>query len=65
MRHRTVVQSYTDNWKSNNLILGEGPTSGINDSTGEAEEKLVLASVKQIQKFTKVYSTIVMWVTCT
>ena len=65
MRHRTVVQSYTDNWKSNNLILGEGTTSGINDSTGEAEEKLVLASVKQIQKFTKVYSTIVMWVTCT
>ena len=65
MRHRTVVQSYTDNWKSNNLILGEGPTSGINDSTGEVEEKLVFASVKQIQKFTKVYSTIVMWVTCT
>ena len=65
MRHRTVVQSYTDNRKSNNLVLGEGPTSGIHDSTGEAEEKLVLASVKQIQKFTKVYSTIVMRVTCT
>ena len=51
--------------KSKILILGEGPTTGINDSTGEAEEKLVLAPVKQIQTFTKVYSTIVMGITCT
>ena len=59
MRHRTVVQSYTDNRKSNNLILGEGPTSGINDSTGKAEEKLVLASVKQIQKFKSLWELLV------
>ena len=30
-------------------MLGEGPTPGINDSTGGVEKKLVLTLVKQIQ----------------
>ena len=30
----------TDNRKSNFLVLGEGPTQGINDSTGSAEKKI-------------------------
>ena len=54
----------TDNWKSNFSVLGEGPTQGINDSTGSAEKKLVLTLVKQIQKFAYVYITMVMTVTC-
>ena len=33
------------------LVLGEGPTKGINDSVGAAEEKLVSTLVKQRQKF--------------
>ena len=31
--------SHTDNRKNNFLVLGEGLTSGINDSTGSAEKK--------------------------
>ena len=54
----------TDNRKSNFLVLGEGPTQGINDSTGSAEKKLVLTLVKQIQKFAYVYIIMVMTVTC-
>ena len=54
----------TDNRKSNFLVLGKGPTQGINDSTGSAEKKLVLTLVKQIQKFAYVYITMVMTVTC-
>ena len=30
--------SHTDNQKNNFLTLGEGPTDGINDSTGAAEK---------------------------
>ena len=29
---------HTDNRKNNFLVLGEGPTNGINDSTGTAEK---------------------------
>ena len=54
----------TNNRKSNFLVLGKGPTQGINDSTGSAEKKLVLTLVKQIQKFAYVYITMVMTVTC-
>ena len=54
----------TDNRKSNFLVLGEGPTQGINDSAGSAEKKLVLTLVKQIQKFAYVYIIMVMTVTC-
>ena len=54
----------TDNRKSNFLVLGEGPTQGINDGTGSAEKKLVLTLVKQIQKFAYVYIIMVMTVTC-
>ena len=43
--------SHTDNRKNNFLVLGEGPTQGINDSTGSAEKNLVLILVKQIQNF--------------
>ena len=31
--------SPTDNWNNNCLALDEGPTDGINDNTGAAEEK--------------------------
>ena len=31
--------SHIDNKKKNFLVLGEGPTQGINDSTGSAEKK--------------------------
>ena len=27
-----ILSSHTDNQKSNNLILGEGPTRGVNNS---------------------------------
>ena len=43
--------SHTDNWKNNILVLGEGPTQYVNDSTGAAEKKFVLTLVKQIQNF--------------
>ena len=33
------------------LVLGEGMAKGIKDSTGTAEENLVLALVNQIQNF--------------
>ena len=33
-----------------NLVLGEGPTQGIN---GTVEKKIVLTLVKQIQNFAK------------
>ena len=26
------LSSHTDNWKNNFLVLGEGPTDGVNDS---------------------------------
>ena len=32
--------SHTDNGKNNFLLLGEGATDGINDSTGSAEKKI-------------------------
>ena len=32
-------------------MLHEGPTDGINDSTGAVEKKLVLTIVKQRQNF--------------
>ena len=32
--------SHTNNPKNNFLVLAEGPTQGINDSTGAAEKKL-------------------------
>ena len=38
--------SHTDNQKNN--FLGQGSTRGVNDSTGEAEKKLVLTLVEQI-----------------
>ena len=40
---------FTDNRKYNFLVLGEGPTFGINGSHGAAGKKLVLTLVKQIQ----------------
>ena len=40
--------SHPDNWKNNFLVLCEGPTDGINDSTSAAEKK-VLTLVKQMQ----------------
>ena len=41
----------TDNWKKHFLVLGEGSTDGINDSTNAAEKKVVLNLVKQRQNF--------------
>ena len=34
----TLLSSYTDSPKNNFLVLGEGPTIGINGSTGAAEK---------------------------
>ena len=42
---------HIDNPKINFLVLGEGPTEGINGSVGAAEKKLLLTLVKQIQNF--------------
>ena len=43
--------SHTAKRKNNFLVLGEGVTQGINDSTGTSEKKLALTVVKQIQNF--------------
>ena len=43
--------SHTDNRQNDFLVLVEGPTYVINDSTGTAENNLVLTLVKQIQNF--------------
>ena len=46
--------SHIDNPKNNCLVLGEGPTEGINGSAGRAEKKLVLTNyylLKQKQNF--------------
>ena len=34
-----VSSSHVDDWKNNFLVLGEGPTSGINGSFGSPERK--------------------------
>ena len=39
--------SHADNRKNNFLILGEGPTCGINGSFGSPEKNLVLILLKQ------------------
>ena len=38
-------------WKNNFLLLGGGPTDGINDGTGVAEKEILLTLVKQRQNF--------------
>ena len=43
--------SHTYNLKSNNLVLGEGRTDGINDSTGAAEKKLNVNLSKPMTRF--------------
>ena len=40
---------HSNNHKNNRLILGEGPTSGINGSFRSLEKSLVLISVMQTQ----------------
>ena len=36
--------SHANNWKNNFLVVGEGFTQGINDSTGVAEENSIKSS---------------------
>ena len=43
--------SNTDNQKNSFLLLGEGPTQGINDSTGAAEKKFSINFSKASTKF--------------
>ena len=43
------------------LVLGKGPTQGINGTVGK---KIVLTLVKQIQNFAKFYITMMMRFTC-
>ena len=43
--------SNTDNQKNSFLLLGEGPTQGINDSTGPAEKKFSINFSKANTKF--------------
>ena len=50
--------------KNNFLILGLGPTFGVNGSFGSPEKKLVLLLLKQIQNFAWVYMKIPIIVTC-
>ena len=57
-------RSHTDNRKNNFLVLGEGPTDGINDGTDVAGKKVVLILVKQRQDFGYVYFKMVIRVTC-
>ena len=45
--------SHTDNRKSNILVLGEGLTGAINDSTGAAEAKRCINVSKGNTKFIK------------
>ena len=42
---------HIDNPKNNFLVLGEGPTEGINYRVGAADKKLLLTLLKQIQYF--------------
>ena len=55
--------SHADNQKNKFLILGEGPTDGINDSTGAAE-KIVLTLLRQTKSYIWFYRTMLMKVTC-
>ena len=43
--------SHTDNQKNNFLVLGEGPTDGINDTTGAAEKRFSINFSKAKAKF--------------
>ena len=43
--------SHTDNRKNNFLVLGEGPTYGINGSFGSSEKNFVINSSKANRKF--------------
>ena len=43
--------SHTDNRKNNFLVLGEGPSQGINDSTGSAEKKISINFSKANTKY--------------
>ena len=46
-----ISSSHAYNRKNNFLVLGEGQTERINNSTGAAEKKLVLTLAKQIKNF--------------
>ena len=43
--------SHINNWKNNFLVLGGGPTYGINGSAGAEEKEILLALVKANTKF--------------
>ena len=43
--------SHADNRKNHFLVLGEGPTFGINGRFGSPEKNLVLILVKQTKNF--------------
>ena len=45
------LSSHIDNQKNNFLVLGEGPTEGINGTVSTAEKKIVLSFVEKIQNF--------------
>ena len=51
--------SHVDNCKNNFLILGLGPSYGINVSLVDQRKNLVLILLKQLQNFTWVYITMV------
>ena len=50
-----LSSSHSDNRNNNFLILGEGPTYGINGSFGPPKKSLVLILLKQTQNFVWVY----------
>ena len=50
-----LSSSHSDNRNNNFLILGEGPTYGINGSFGPPKKGLVLILLKQTQNFVLVY----------
>ena len=45
------LSSHIDNQKNNFLVLGEGPTEGINGTVSTAGKKIVLSFVEKIQNF--------------
>ena len=50
-RYSNVMLIITDNRKNNFLVLGEGPTYGINGSFGSSEKNFVINSSKANRKF--------------
>ena len=56
--------THVENCKNNFLMLGLGPTFGINRCFGSPEEKLILILLKEIQSFAWVCIIMLIIVIC-